>query len=214
MTPSKPPLPLQQHVLVSLLVQKTEDFEWDWCEFCRNATAGPILIKSIKVNEAVLQSGKNSRRIFKMNISCLDFLMNFQNFSLCQGLHFKQNIFTIFVKHWCRKKRHCSEWMCQMFKLATHREVNKWWVSLIPSLKYSWNNRKFESHTSVYNQIFVLLGFRWPSAAKTLAGLLGDDQSASRFSGTMKSFPDLGLCICESMNKISLLGLFLYSPTC
>ena len=104
--------------------------------------------------------------------------------------------------------------MCQMFKLATHREVNKWWVSLIPSLKYSWNNRKFESHTSVYNQIFVLLGFRWPSAAKTLAGLLGDDQSASRFSGTMKSFPDLGLCICESMNKISFLGLFLYFPTC
>ena len=100
--------------------------------------------------------------------------------------------------------------MCQMFKLATHREVNKWWVSLIPSLKYSWNNRKFESHTSVYNQIFVLLGFRWPSAAKTLAGLLGDDQSASRFSGTMKSFPDLGLCICESMNKISLLVLFWY----
>ena len=34
----------------------------------------------------------------------------------------------------------------------------------------------------------------------------GDDQS----SGTMKLFPDLGLCICESMNKISLLVLFWY----
>ena len=54
------------------------------------------------------------------------------------------------------------------------------------------------------------LRFRWPSAAKTLAGLLGDDQSASRFSGTMKSFPDLRLCICEFMNKISLLVLFWY----
>ena len=32
----------------------------------------------------------------------------------------------------------------------------------------------------------------------------------SRFSGTMKSFPDLRLCICESMNKISLLVLFWY----
>ena len=55
------------------------------------------------------------------------------------------------------------------------------------------------------------LGFRLPSAAKTLAGLSGDDQSASIFSGTMKLFPDLGLCICESMNKISLLVLFWYS---
>ena len=45
---------------------------------------------------------------------------------------------------------------------------------------------------------------------KTLAGSSGDDQSASRFSGTMKLFPDLGLCICESMNKISLLVLFWY----
>ena len=34
----------------------------------------------------------------------------------------------------------------------------------------------------------------------------GDDKS----SGTMKLFPDLGLCICESMNKISLLTLFWY----
>ena len=49
------------------------------------------------------------------------------------------------------------------------------------------------------------LGFRLPSAAKTLAGLSGDDQSASIFSGTMKLFPDLSLCIYESMNKISLL---------
>ena len=32
--------------------------------------------------------------------------------------------------------------------------------------------------------------------------------------GTMKFFPDLGLCICESMNKISLMVLFLYFPTC
>ena len=38
----------------------------------------------------------------------------------------------------------------------------------------------------------------------------GDDQSASRFSGAMKLFPDLGLCICESMNKISLLVLFCF----
>ena len=43
-------------------------------------------------------------------------------------------------------------------------------------------------------------------AAKTLAGSSGDDQS----SGTMKLFPDLGLCICESMNKISLLVLFCF----
>ena len=56
--------------------------------------------------------------------------------------------------------------------------------------------------------------FRRPSAAKTLAGSSGDDQSASRFSGTMKLFPDLRLCICESMNKISLLVLFLYFLTC
>ena len=34
----------------------------------------------------------------------------------------------------------------------------------------------------------------------------GDDQS----SGTMKLFPDLGLCICESMNKISLLFSFFF----
>ena len=53
---------------------------------------------------------------------------------------------------------------------------------------------------------FEILGFRRPTAAKTLAGSLGDDQS----SGTMKLFPDLGLCICESMNKISLLVLFWY----
>ena len=39
----------------------------------------------------------------------------------------------------------------------------------------------------------------------------GDDQSASRFSGTMKLFPDFGLCTCESMNKISLLVLVWYS---
>ena len=38
--------------------------------------------------------------------------------------------------------------------------------------------------------------------------------SASRFSGRLKLFPDLGLCICESMNKISLLILFFYFPTC
>ena len=54
-----------------------------------------------------------------------------------------------------------------------------------------------------------LLGFRRPMAAKTLAGSSEDDQSASRFSGKMKLFPDLGLCICESMNKISLLIPFL-----
>ena len=39
---------------------------------------------------------------------------------------------------------------------------------------------------------FCKLGFRQPKAAKTLAGSSGDDQSASsRFSGTMKLFPDL-----------------------
>ena len=42
------------------------------------------------------------------------------------------------------------------------------------------------------------LGGLRPTAAKTLAGS-GYDQSASRFSEAMKLFPDLGLCICESM---------------
>ena len=43
--------------------------------------------------------------------------------------------------------------------------------------------------------LFIILGFRRPSSAKTLAGSSGDDQSALRFSGTMKLFQDLGFCI-------------------
>ena len=54
--------------------------------------------------------------------------------------------------------------------------------------------------------LLTVLGFRRPTAAKTLSGSSGDDQS----SRTMKLFPELGLCICESMNKISLLVIFWY----